>query len=68
MYLHKDSNHPNHTKQKIAYGLALRAKRICSTQEDYEKSKADISERLQKRGHTEQDITFQLNLADEKSR
>ena len=30
LYLHNSSNHPNHTKKKIAYGLALRAKKICS--------------------------------------
>lgn len=34
-YLHRKSNHPRHTKEKIAYGLALRAKRICSLDTDY---------------------------------
>ena len=53
MYLHTKSNHPKQTKQKIAYGLALRARRICSKDEDYSKSKKNISKRLMLRGHNE---------------
>ena len=51
MYLHNSSNHPVHTKNKIAYGLALRAKRICSENEKYVKCKEDIARRLMSRGH-----------------
>lgn len=36
LYLHDESNHPEHVKTKIAYGLALRAKRICTKKQDYE--------------------------------
>ena len=42
MYLHKNSNHPRTTKENIAYGLALRSKRICSNDNDYEESKHNI--------------------------
>ena len=56
LYLHQKSNHPNHTKDKIAYGLAIRAKRICSNNEDYRRSKNDIQERLLKRGHNRNTI------------
>ena len=49
-YLHEKSNHP---KYKIAYGLAIRAKRICSYNEDYTRSINVIQERLLNRGHIE---------------
>ena len=65
MYLRKKSNHPYHTKQKIAYGLALRAKRICSEHDEYEKSKKDIKNRLVRRGHAKEDVEKQLQLADQ---
>ena len=29
IYLHNTSCHPKRTKQKIAYGLGIRARRIC---------------------------------------
>lgn len=64
LYLHQKSNHPNHTKDKIAYGLAIRAKRICSNNEDYTRSKKDIQERLQKRGHNRSKIRTQLERVD----
>ena len=35
MYLYEKSNHPNTTKNAIPFGLGIRAKRICSTQEEY---------------------------------
>ena len=51
MYVHDKSNHPKATKENIAYGLALRSKRICSNEADYEQSKHKIEERLILRGH-----------------
>ena len=50
-YLHKSSNHPNHVKDKIAYGLALRAKRVCSEKEEYSGQKQLIIHRLTQRGY-----------------
>ena len=56
MYVHQKSNHPKATKENIAYGLALRSKRICSNEEDYEQSKCNIEKRLIARGHCEKTI------------
>lgn len=34
-YLHEKSCHPNYCKKGIAYGLGIRAKRICTNETDY---------------------------------
>ena len=36
-YLHSKSEHPYSLKKSIAYSQALRIKRICSTQNEFEK-------------------------------
>ena len=37
IYVHKTSQHPHTVKKAIPYGLGIRAKRICSTDEEYKK-------------------------------
>ena len=51
MYLHSRSDHPKTTKNAIPYGLAIRAKRICSTPEEYNNNRQRISDNLFKRGY-----------------
>lgn len=34
-YLHASSSHPHHIKNSIAYGLSIRAKRICAKENDF---------------------------------
>jgi len=36
-YLHASSSHPHHIKNSIAYGLSIRAKRICAKEDDFKK-------------------------------
>ena len=68
MYVHKDSNHPKATKDNIAYGLALRSRRICSNDIDYERSKRQIESNLILRGHTKNTIKEKISKADGKNR
>ena len=46
IYVHNSSCHPKITKQKIAYGLGIRARRICSREEDFNAQKKMITKRL----------------------
>ena len=68
MYVHQKSNHPKATKENIAYGLALRSKRICSNENDYERSKRNIEMRLISRGHDKRIIREKLSKVDGRSR
>ena len=62
-YLHYDSDHPRHTKQAVPFGLAIRAKRICSDQIRYERQEQSIREKLRQRGYPESEIDSSLNRA-----
>ena len=56
MYLNKNSNHPESTKKAIPFGLGLRARRICSTEENYQIQRKKIKSNLRKRGYLYNDI------------
>ena len=53
-YLHKRSEHPKSLKQSIPYSQALRIKRICSIQKDYESSCQELAERIVNRGYQQE--------------
>jgi hypothetical protein len=50
-YLHATSCHPNSVKRAIPYGLGIRVKRICSSDEDYKTRRNEIKTHLQNRGY-----------------
>ena len=64
MYVHKKSDHPAATKKAIPYGLGIRAKQICSTNEAYLESKGRIIQHLKKRGYNKWEIAKSLNKVD----
>ena len=68
LYLHKSSNHPRKTKDAIPYGLGLRLKRICSTDEDYTVRRKELKDYLSKRGYNNNDLEKQLEKADKLDR
>ena len=59
-YLHKDSDHPRHTKEGIAKGQARRLRRLCSRDEDYWKYAEKTKEKLVSRGYGEEGIKRQM--------
>ena len=64
LYLHKSSNHPWKTKEAIPYGLGLRLKRICSTEESYKTRRNELKTHLTKRGYKNNELEKQLTKAD----
>ena len=68
MYLHKSSDHPNSTKRAIPYGLGIRARRICSTETDYNAQKRNIANHLKKRGYKYRSVNEVLQKVDNLTR
>ena len=50
-YLHFTSDHPSYMKKVIPAGLAMRAKRICSSRADFRRQQKDIHTNLSNRGY-----------------
>ena len=50
-YLHFTSDHPSYMKKAIPAGLAMRAKRICSSGADFRRQQKDIHTNLSNRGY-----------------
>lgn len=50
-YLHFSSDHPKYMKKSIPLGLAMRAKRICSSSKDFIRQTQDIGKNLHGRGY-----------------
>ena len=67
-YLHNTSYHPNTLKHNIAYGQALRLKKICTEEKEYEKSVKELNESLRKRGFQQQSLTNNIRKASTKKR
>ena len=59
-FLHKHSSHPNHMKKSIPYGQALRLKRICSNQNEYDEAIQQLKTKLISRGYKIEEIEEQL--------
>ena len=68
LYLHAKSDHPETTKKAIAYGLGIRARRICSTEETYQEARQAIQKQLVKRGYNPIPIEKSLTKVDKQSR
>ena len=57
------SSHPYHTKKSIPYSLALRLRRICSTDEFFKHRSAELQAYLTKRGYKRRFIQDQISRA-----
>ena len=62
-YLHYKSSHPRNQKDVVPYGLLIRARRICSKDEDFKKETIQIVESLSKRGYPETILLEAFNKA-----
>ena len=67
-YLLKSSCHPSHTKQSIPFSMALRLKRICSTDEFFNKRSDALTTHLIKRGYTHRFIKEEIEKVRQISR
>ena len=62
-YLHYKSSHPRNQKDAVPYGLLIRARRICSKDEDFKKEAIQIVKSLLKRGYPETILLEAFNKA-----
>ena len=56
LYLHNDSCHPRSTKLGVEKGVALRLRRICSTEDEFDKQSKDYMAFLANREHPPKEI------------
>ena len=62
-YLHSKSEHPYSLKKSIACSQALRIKRICSTQNEFEKYSSNLLQQLKKKGYHHDTLKEQIEKA-----
>ena len=62
-FLHRKSEHPKHTKINMPYGQALRGKRICSTNDDFEVFCSDLMKSFISRGYKKEEVKPQIERA-----
>ena len=62
-YLHSKSEHPYSLKKSIAYSQVLRIKRICSTQNAFEKHSSNLLQQLKKKGYHHDTLKEQIEKA-----
>ena len=62
-YLHSKSEHPYSLKKSIAYSQALRIKRICSTQNEFEKHSSNLLQQLKKKAYHHDTLKEQIEKA-----
>ena len=62
-YLHSKSEHPYSLKKSIAYSQVLRIKRICSTQNEFEKHSSNLLQQLKKKGYHHDTLKEQIEKA-----
>ena len=67
-YLHFESSHPKHTKEKGPYGQFLRLKRNCSRPEDFKNNADAMAKDYIKRGYPTEIVKSQRKMAEEKDR
>jgi hypothetical protein len=68
MYLNRSSSHPESTKHAIPFGLGIRARRICSTEENYRHQRHVVKNNLIKRGYSGYEVEKQLSKVDKLNR
>ena len=61
LYLHYTSCHPKNTKLAVQYGTALRLKRICSSEQDYQLKVKEYQAYLISRGHDPNEVVETFN-------
>ena len=64
-YLYYTSCHPKHTKNSLPYSLALRLRRICSTEHLFSLRTDEMKQHLLKRGYTKGCINDAINKASQ---
>ena len=62
-YLHRSSCHPPHCKKSIAYSQALRLRRICDQDLDFQRHITNLKTHLVQRGYDDEEVQLQLNKA-----
>ena len=62
-YLLHSSSHPFHTKRSIPYSLALRLRRICSTETSFDNRATELKNYLTKRGYKDNFVKEQIRRA-----
>ena len=62
-YLHRKSVHPEKLKKTIPYGQALRIRRICTTEEDFDSGCKDLYNDFLKRGYTQDEVSAHIQKA-----
>ena len=67
-YLHFTSDHPSYMKKAIPSGLAMRAKRICSSDSNFRLQTEDIHKNLSSRGYPDRLIDNGLKRVGEMDR
>ena len=67
-YLHNKSYHPSSLKTNIPYGQALRLKKICTSNKDYQESLTELNNAFIKRGYQQNNLTNQFTRANNKDR
>jgi len=59
-YLAANSCHPRHCKEAIPYSQALRMRRICSSDESFNRRTTELKEHLVRRGYNPSQVQQQL--------
>ena len=67
-YFHSKSEHPYSLKKSIAYSQALPIKRICSTQNEFEKHSRNLLQQLKKKGYHHDTLKEQIEKASVQER
>ena len=59
-YLYRTSAHPEHLKNSIPYGQALRLKKICTTEVEFKHACDQLTDKMTRRGYKENEIREQI--------
>ena len=59
-YLYRTSAHPVHLKKSIPCGQALRLKKICSQEDEFNNACKQLTEKMKMRGYKEKEIQEQI--------
>ena len=67
-FLHHKSFHPSSTKKSLPYSQALRIKRICTSDDDYQTATLALKEQFKTRGYNEAQVNECIQKATAKNR